>query len=201
MRPSARRGRGALSLRDLRISAKDAGEAEVPDAHPESGVSSGSGATSTPDPKRQSGESANSVTGPEKVKDHGSGSSPKESGDVKTPDLGLPKGALSKRDAAAHKPGCGCGFCSRMKENSEWSKSRGKEKKDALSARDIKKTANVGVGVFMPATHNGSQVLVVAFDNTGLRATVQDGAGNQHQVDVADLEPVKTGPYSGMSRD
>jgi hypothetical protein len=297
MGSNKRQGRGALSLRDLRVSAKDAGEAEVPDAHPESGASSGSGATSTPDPKRQSGESANSVTGPEKVRDHGTGDSPKDSGDVKTPDLGVPKGAsmrltadeeddddghscnqcggplvplgslgkrkhyrcrncgaqtskkgmrkradgtcqkcgtplnqagmcptcnssaeqqqaqdspmapttalsksdLDKRKGARHKDGCPCGFCSRMKENSDWSKSRGKEK-SALSTRDMQKVAHDEVGIFMPANHNGTRVLVIAVDNTSLRATVQDGEGNQRQVDFADLEPVKVGPYSGMAK-
>jgi hypothetical protein len=286
--------RGALSLRDLRISAKDAGEAEVPDAHPESGVSSGSGATSTPDPKRQAPPSANSVTGPEKVRDHGTGDSPKDAGDVDAPDLGVPKGAsfrltaddeddgghqcsqcggplvplgslgkrkhyrcrncgmdssktsmrkkadgtcqkcgtplnqagmcptcnssaeqqqaqtsqmapttalsatdLDKRKGARHKDGCGCGFCARMKENQDWKKNRGKE---ALASGDMQKVAHDEVGIFMPATHNGTRVLVIAVDNTSLRATVQDGDGNQRQVDFADLEPVKVGPYSGMAK-
>lgn len=248
MKGTTKRSRGALSLRDLRVSTKDAGEAEVPDSHPESGVGAGSGATSTPDPKRQKGESANSVTGPEKVKDHGAGGSPKPAGEVKEPDLGVPSKAamrrkadgtcqkcgtalnqagqcptcnsgaeqqqangndmsptvaLSRKDvrrAAAHKPGCGCGFCARMKENSDWSKSRKKEPKAALARGDMRKVAHDGVGVFMPAIHRGRQVLVIAVDNTSLRATVQDGEGNQRQVDFADLNPVKTGPYSGIAK-
>lgn len=288
--------RGTLSVHDLRITAKDAGECEVKDSHPESGASSGSGATGNPDPKKQAPPSANSVTGPEKVKEHGAGDSPKDAGDVEAPDLGVPKGAsfiftadeeedddggdcsqcggplvplgslgkrkhyrcrncgmdsskegmrkradgicqkcgtplnqagqcptcnsgaeqaqaqgmggpataLSKGDlrrkGARHKDGCGCGFCSRMKENSDWSKGRGKEKA-ALAASDIMtKVAHDEVGIFMPALHNGKQVLVIAVDNTSLRATVQDGGGNQRQVDFSDLEPVKTGPYSGMPK-
>ena len=69
------------------LAAEEAGKCEVPDAHPENGVSSGSGDTSTPDPKWQKGDSANSVSGPEKVKEHGAGDKPKEAGDVDTPDV------------------------------------------------------------------------------------------------------------------
>jgi hypothetical protein len=62
------------------------------------------------------------------------------------------------------------------------------------------KVAYDAIGVFTPAMHKGNRVLVIAIDNTSLRATVQDGENNQWQVDVADLEPVKTGPYSGMPK-
>lgn len=75
------------------LAGEEAGKCEVPDADPASGLSAGSGDTSTPDPKWQKGDSANSVSGPEKVKDHGAGDKPKEAGDVDVPDLGLPKGA------------------------------------------------------------------------------------------------------------
>jgi hypothetical protein len=112
-----------------------------------------------------------------------------------------PTTALSARElprnAARHKDGCGCGFCSRMRDNQG-----GKKEKEhsALSSRDMKKVAHDGVGIFTPALHNGSEVLVIAIDNTSLRATVQDGNQNQRQVDLADLEPVKKGPYSGLPR-
>lgn len=207
--------------------ADEAGSVEVPDKNPESGVGDGSGGTDNPDPKWQSGESANSISGPEKVKDHGAGDSPKDAGDVEVPDLGLPKGALSKRDLTAggwrtcpmcsgskkhdgapcwrcggygevagarHKDGCGCGFCERMRTN------QSSKTKEALSKNDMMKRAHDEVGIFMPALHNGTQVLVIAVDNTSLRATVQDGAGNQKQVNFADLSPTKTGPYSGRPR-
>jgi len=65
-------------------------DVNIPDKNPESGVSSGSGKTETPDPKWQSGDSANSVSGPERVESHGVGSSPKEQGKVDVPDLGVP---------------------------------------------------------------------------------------------------------------
>lgn len=72
-----------------------AGECEVPDAHPESGVNEGSGATATPDPNEQKDESANSVTGPEKANSHGTGL--QDPGSVSAPDLGLPKGAKKEQ--------------------------------------------------------------------------------------------------------
>lgn len=244
------RNKAALSVRDLRAS-DEAGQVEVPDADPTSGVSSGSGATDTPDPKRQPGESANSITGPEKVKDHGAGDSPKDAGDVEVPDLGVPKGASTRlafddenereggdcsqcggpliplgslgsrkhyrcrncgaqssktgrsalgkgdlKQSARHKDGCGCGFCSRMRDNQS---AKGKPA-EALSKNDMRKVAHDEVGIFMPALHNGTQVLVIAVDNTSLRATVQDGNGKQRQVDFSDLTPTKTGPYSGRKR-
>jgi hypothetical protein len=67
------------------------GECTVPDDHPESGVGAGSAGESSPEPKMQGDESANSVTGPEKAKSHGPGL--QEPGSVSAPDLGLPKGA------------------------------------------------------------------------------------------------------------
>ena len=247
------------------LCAKDAGEVKVPDNHPESGVSSGKGGD-VPDPKWQKGDSANSVSGPEKVHQHGTGE--QCPGEVKAPDLGVPKGALRKqadgicqkcgtplnqagqcptcqsgaeqqqaqessmqpttarrdRLAAKHKDGCGCGFCESMRGNMERKKKANVpnqktkmcpkhftrhptdkpcpecSKKGALTASDFSKVAHDGVGIFTPAMHKGSRVLVIAIDNTSLRATVQDGEGNQWQVDVADLEPVKTGPYSGDKR-
>lgn len=252
------------------LSAKDAGEVTLPDNHPESGLTPGSGGD-CPDPKWQKGDSANSVSGPEKVKDHGTSGKPKESGDVKEPDLGVPKGASMRRRAdgicqkcgtplnqagqcptcqsgaeqqqaqessmqpttarrnrlaAKHKDGCGCGFCESMRGNIERKKPKQAnvpnqktklcpkhytrhptdkpcpecKEKSALSVNDFTKVAYDQIGVFMPAMHKGSRVLVIAIDNTSLRATVQDGSGNQWQVDVADLEPVKTGPYSGVKR-
>lgn len=77
---------GRVYLRNI-VAEGDYKDCEVPDSHPESGASAGSGATDTPDPKWQSGDSANSVSGPEKADSHGVGSSPKESGDVETPDV------------------------------------------------------------------------------------------------------------------
>jgi hypothetical protein len=85
------------------------------DPSPQSGVGAGSGATATPDPSWQSGDSANSVSGPEKASGHGAGV--KAPGDVAAPDLGLPRGA--KRKAAKHADGCGCGFCKAIKSKGE----------------------------------------------------------------------------------
>lgn len=69
--------------------------------------------------------------------------------------------------------------------------------KKALSKRAL---LDKGMGIFQPAVYRGREVLVIAVDNTGNRATVEDGQHRQFQVDVADLTPTKTGPYSGKSR-
>ena len=196
---------------------------------------------------------------------------------------------FSQSTSARHKDGCECGFCSRMRENQDWKKNRGNEKKEAqrlrcqecgakvpkgqykcpkcgsedididaalcnrdlrrvavappgretevrhlkdepgvenpyalswwkkekghkphtkssphtkqkacLSSEDLKKKACIGI--FTPATYDGSEVLVIAIDNTSLQATVQDGKGNQKVVDIADLKPVKKGPFTEESR-
>jgi len=77
---------GRVYLRTV-VAEGDYKDCEVPDSHPESGASAGSGATDTPDPKWQSGDSANSVSGPEKADSHGVGGKPKDAGDVETPDV------------------------------------------------------------------------------------------------------------------
>ena len=69
----------------VELVAAKAGECHVPDAHPESGVSAGSGAEKNPEPKWQKGDSANSVSGPEKAKSHGPGL--KSPLDIKVPDV------------------------------------------------------------------------------------------------------------------
>jgi hypothetical protein len=82
----------ALGARDLRRKAEHpAGQVTVEDPHPESGISSGSGATETPDPKKQSTPSANSVSGLE-VKDS-IGTGLKDPDAEQAPDLGVPHGA------------------------------------------------------------------------------------------------------------
>ena len=88
---------GKVSAR-RRHAEHEAGQCEVPDAHPEQGASAGSGATELPDPKWQSGDSANSISGPEKVKEHGGhvGGEPGEAGDVSEPDLGVPSKAARR---------------------------------------------------------------------------------------------------------
>lgn len=72
-----------------------------------------------------------------------------------------------------------------------------KTPKGALSKRAL---LDKGMGIFQPAMYRGREVLVIAIDNTGNRATVEDGQRRQFQVDVADLTPTKTGPYTGKPR-
>jgi len=75
-------------------------------------------------------------------------------------------------------------------------------KKGILCAGDIQKTALLGkgIGIFTPALYKGKEVMVMAIDNTGTRATIQDG-NRQMEVEVRDLKPTKVGPYSGEEGD
>lgn len=57
-----------------------------------------------------------------------------------------------------------------------------------------------GMGIFQPALYKGKEVLVMAIDNTGNNATVEDSDKNQFQVPVADLTPTKVGPYTKKPR-
>lgn len=72
-----------------------------------------------------------------------------------------------------------------------------------LSAADFQKAALLekGIGVFTPALYKGKEVFVMAIDNTGTKATVQDSDKRQIEVAVRDLTPAKEGPYSGEPGD
>lgn len=110
-------------------------DTSVEDPSPQSGVGAGSGATSTPDPSWQSGDSANSVSGPEKASGHGAGI--KAPGDVASPDLGLPRGAKRKH-AGGHASGCGCGFCKAIKNKGK-GEDKGDDASDDTSEKDAKR--------------------------------------------------------------
>jgi len=89
-------------------------------------------------------------------------------------------------------------------EESQERKERRKELREGLqlSAKVVRKQAllDKGMGIFQPAMYRGKEVLLLAIDNTGNSATVEDGSKNQFNVDVADLTPTKTGPYTGKPR-
>jgi transcription elongation factor Elf1 len=75
--------------------------------------------------------------------------------------------------------------------------------RSCLSAADFQKAALLekGIGVFTPALYKGKEVFVMAIDNTGTKATVQDSDKRQIEVAVRDLTPAKEGPYSGEPGD
>lgn len=94
--PGAKKSKTVISVRDILAAEHcESGVCEVPDADPTPGED-GVNATETPDPRWQSGDSANSVSGPERAKSHG-GPAKQESGDVQAPDLGVPRGARRKK--------------------------------------------------------------------------------------------------------
>lgn len=66
-----------------------------------------------------------------------------------------------------------------------------------LSAKDLSKTA--GIGVFQPAMYRGREVMLIAIDNTGSKATVQEGK-KQFIVPLSDLTETANGPYTEEPR-
>jgi len=74
------------------------------------------------------------------------------------------------------------------------------KKSTASVALSKKALLDKGMGIFQPAMYRGREVLVIAIDNTGNRATVEDSQRRQFQVDVADLTPTSTGPYTHRPR-
>ncbi len=90
-------------------------------------------------------------------------------------------------------------------EPGEEKEEEGKERRvrrQELSVKGVRKQAllDKGMGIFQPAMYRGREVLLLAIDNTGNGATVEDSNKQQFQVDVADLTPTKTGPYTGKPR-
>jgi hypothetical protein len=80
----------------------------------------------------------------------------------------------------------------------DWSKEA-----SVLSDKDIVKQALLGkgMGIFTPALYKGKEVLIMAIDNTGAYATIQSEGGKQTEVEVRDLKPTNSGPYSGENDD
>jgi ssDNA-binding Zn-finger/Zn-ribbon topoisomerase 1 len=74
------------------------------------------------------------------------------------------------------------------------------QKKSTAAALSKRALLDKGMGIFQPAMYRGREVLVIAIDNTGNRATVEDSQRRQFQVDVADLTPTSTGPYTHRPR-
>lgn len=96
----------------MRVRASDietAGDCEVPDAHPEPKSEKPNGkADEAGNAKVQSGDSANSVGGPNDIpKGEKPNGSANEAGDVKVPDLGVPSKAATRRRAMTACQKCG----------------------------------------------------------------------------------------------